>query len=658
MNFRNWFRSCLTNNAITRCRSAASKRTPRCHLAVEVLEDRCVPSAVSVADVTVREGASSLGVLDPSGAANLGISGMRGLAFTSNGDFLVGGYESASVIRFDSASQTYQPFISSGSGGLAGYSGVAFDSAGNVYVASHEQNEIFRYDPTGAPMPAPGQPGALYAQVAGGSNGLGTIAFGPDGNLYASCQDTDQVLRYQGPSGSSPGAFIDAFVSNSINSPNALIFGPDHNLYVAGPAVGSSEAMISCYNGLTGQPIGNGVFVPEGSGGLQQTREFLIDPQGTYLYVVEAGPAEVLRFQGPNGSNPGAFVDSYINQGQANLSATLGVALDSTGNLYVSERDLNEVTRFAPNSQASFTVTLNSPSSNPVSVNYATANGTAVAGIDYSQTSGTLIFPAGVTSETVNVPITTVLTGGPTKTFALNLSSPVNATISRGQGTGSILNSTTKFFAVDGGTPKTYQYGSGGTSEEITPEASGDTAPRGDATTAAGTTVWVVDANKNVYVYTNHGILLGSWSPGSLSSSAQLTGITTDGTNIWLVDSYADKVYKYTGAASRLSGSQNAASSFTCHTGNGNPQDIVTDGTSIWIVDGTSLKVFKYAALRFMARQLVDRLRRTLIRPASPSTRPTSATSGSWTTAPTRSTSTPPPPPAPPSARARPRPSR
>src|SRR5262249_14187531 len=125
----------------------------------------------------------------------------------------------------------------------------------------------------------------------------------------------------------------------------------------------------------------------------------------------------------------------------------------------------------------------------------------------------------------------------------------------------------------------------------------GDTAPRGVATTAAGTTEWVVDANKTVYVYSTGGALLGSWSAGGLSSSAQLTGITTNGTDIWLVDSSSAKVYKYAGAASLLSGSQSAASSFALvggHNGNTNPQDIVTDGTSFWVVDGSALKVFKY----------------------------------------------------------------
>jgi hypothetical protein len=274
------------------------------------------------------------------------------------------------------------------------------------------------------------------------------------------------------------------------------------------------------------------------------------------------------------------------------------MARDSAGNLYVSDRDTANVTRFAPSSQASFAVTLDSVSTSPVSVNYSTGNGTALAGTDYTQTSGTLVFPAGVTSETVNVPITTVATGGPTKTFTVNLSGASGATISRAQGTGSILNRQTKFFVVDSGSVKTYQYGTGGTSEEITePYYTNDTAPRGVATTAAGTTVWVVDANESVYVYTNHGVLLGSWSAGGLNSSAMLTGIATNGTDIWLLDSYHNQVYKYSGAASRLSGSQSAASSFMLgdrNTRNSNAQDIVTDGTSFWVVDASQLKVTKY----------------------------------------------------------------
>jgi len=64
---------------------------------------------------------------------------------------------------------------------------------------------------------------------------------------------------------------------------------------------------------------------------------------------------------------------------------------------------------------------------------------------------------------------------------------------------------------------------------------------------------------------------------------------------LWLVDNKTDKVFKYTGAASRLSGSQNAASSFSLAAGNTSPKDIVTDGVSLWVVnDSTTDKVFKY----------------------------------------------------------------
>ncbi|MEX2176874.1 MAG: hypothetical protein WD872_21080, partial [Pirellulaceae bacterium] len=63
----------------------------------------------------------------------------------------------------------------------------------------------------------------------------------------------------------------------------------------------------------------------------------------------------------------------------------------------------------------------------------------------------------------------------------------------------------------------------------------------------------------------------------------------------WIVDAKSDKVFKYTNAASRLTGSQNAASSFSLNSGNRSPKDIVTDGTHLWVVnDTTTDKVFKY----------------------------------------------------------------
>jgi hypothetical protein len=66
-------------------------------------------------------------------------------------------------------------------------------------------------------------------------------------------------------------------------------------------------------------------------------------------------------------------------------------------------------------------------------------------------------------------------------------------------------------------------------------------------------------------------------------------------TDVWIVDAGSDKVFRYAGAADRLSGSQNAASSFSLNKGNRNPTGIVTDGTYLWVVNNsTTDKVFKY----------------------------------------------------------------
>jgi hypothetical protein len=154
----------------------------------------------------------------------------------------------------------------------------------------------------------------------------------------------------------------------------------------------------------------------------------------------------------------------------------------------------------------------------------------------------------------------------------------------------------TKFYVVNDATQNlTYEYSPTGALVESYGLNGGNTAPRGAASTAAGDRTWVIDANKKVYVYSNSGALLGSWTTGSLASNATVEGIATNGTDIWIVDARQDRVYRYAGAATRVSGSQNAASSFALNSGNTSPKDIVTNGTHVWVVNDSSTdKVFKY----------------------------------------------------------------
>jgi regulation of enolase protein 1 (concanavalin A-like superfamily) len=92
---------------------------------------------------------------------------------------------------------------------------------------------------------------------------------------------------------------------------------------------------------------------------------------------------------------------------------------------------------------AVLTLTLSAPSSNTVSVGYATAAGTATAGTDYTTTSGTATFAAGATSTTITVPIVGDTTVEPDETVLVNLSSPVNATIADPQAVVMITNDDT-----------------------------------------------------------------------------------------------------------------------------------------------------------------------------------------------------------------------
>lgn len=87
-----------------------------------------------------------------------------------------------------------------------------------------------------------------------------------------------------------------------------------------------------------------------------------------------------------------------------------------------------------------FNVTLSNPSSQTITASFATVAGTATAGTDYVTTSGTVTFNPGETAKQIAVPVNGDNTDEVTETFLVNLSNPVNATITTAQGVGTILD--------------------------------------------------------------------------------------------------------------------------------------------------------------------------------------------------------------------------
>ncbi len=89
---------------------------------------------------------------------------------------------------------------------------------------------------------------------------------------------------------------------------------------------------------------------------------------------------------------------------------------------------------------ATFLVSLAPASAQTVTVHYATANGTAAAGSDYTTTTGTLTFPPGSVVQPVTVPVVGDALDEPDETFFVNLSSPTGAIVADGQGMGTITD--------------------------------------------------------------------------------------------------------------------------------------------------------------------------------------------------------------------------
>jgi glucose/arabinose dehydrogenase len=108
--------------------------------------------------------------------------------------------------------------------------------------------------------------------------------------------------------------------------------------------------------------------------------------------------------------------------------------------IFVSLDDVAVTEGASGTSVAGFTVSLSGASSQTITVNYATADGTAAAGSDYSATSGSLTFESGQTSKPISVSVNGDTTFEPNETFNVNLSGATNATISDSQGVGTITN--------------------------------------------------------------------------------------------------------------------------------------------------------------------------------------------------------------------------
>ncbi|MBD2144597.1 S8 family serine peptidase [Sphaerospermopsis sp. FACHB-1194] len=109
-------------------------------------------------------------------------------------------------------------------------------------------------------------------------------------------------------------------------------------------------------------------------------------------------------------------------------SATVNIADNDLPSINLSANQTVVEGNTSPQN-VTYTVTLSSASTETVTVQYATVGNTAIAGSDYTTTSGTLTFAPGVTSQVINIPILNDDLNEADETFTLTLSSPTNANL-------------------------------------------------------------------------------------------------------------------------------------------------------------------------------------------------------------------------------------
>ena len=108
-------------------------------------------------------------------------------------------------------------------------------------------------------------------------------------------------------------------------------------------------------------------------------------------------------------------------------------ALLSIGDVAIEEGDEGSM-------DAVFTVTLAVPGDREITVDYATAEDVALAGEDYVDTSGSLVFPPGTTERTLAVAVVGDVLLEPDEMFFVDLANPANTGIGDDRGVGTILD--------------------------------------------------------------------------------------------------------------------------------------------------------------------------------------------------------------------------
>ena len=128
----------------------------------------------------------------------------------------------------------------------------------------------------------------------------------------------------------------------------------------------------------------------------------------------------------------------------------LAASVDAAAQPSISVRDVLVVEGNSGTKQATFVIALSGAASQSVSASYATSNGTAAAGSDYTAAAGSVTFTPGQVEKQVAVLVNGDTVDEAQETLFLDISNVQNATVAASRGTGFIVDDDGPTISIKG----------------------------------------------------------------------------------------------------------------------------------------------------------------------------------------------------------------